>query len=76
MPIATITYDLDDPDDRRAYKLYSMAGEMHSVLCDFDARLRYRIKHNGNEVEANTQQDLRDDLLEMLESYGIDVWSE
>ena len=45
MPQATLTFDLDEPDDARAHHLAIHAGGWHTLAWDMDQELRRFMKY-------------------------------
>lgn len=64
---ATLTFDLDDPDDRLAHKLALHGRDYSVVLFNFDQWLRGKIKHENK----RGYQPVRDELREIMETHGV-----
>jgi hypothetical protein len=65
--LAIIEFDLNDPDDLESYTLCNNASKMHSVLWDFDQKLRSMCKHSDDEAACN----IRELFYEYLNEYNI-----
>jgi hypothetical protein len=67
---ATLTFDLTDPDARRAYHLAIKAEDMAKALSDFDYYLRNQSKHLGKNEQARVLT-VRDMLRDIMSAHGI-----
>jgi hypothetical protein len=76
MPKATITYDLDLPEDHEEFELANNARKYHSILWEFDQYLRDKIKYpatDAHEKYTDAMDEARSELWQILESYNIDL---
>jgi len=65
MPIATLTYDLSDPDDAQAHKVALGGQQMGLDLWELTQHLQ-RLEKNGNDDESWTAEAMRTLVLEYL----------
>jgi len=72
---ATITFDLNDPDDRAKYKLISHVDEITFVLWEIDEYMRRTVKYDETKSEEYKQAycDLREYLRELLTEKGLSI---
>ncbi len=76
MPKATITYDLDLPEDHDEFELANNARNYYSVIWELDQYLRNSIKYASDEMpQANidTFQLVRDELWQLLEEKNLNL---
>jgi hypothetical protein len=69
MATATLTYDLNDPDDRIAHLRAVMSLDLVLMMWKYDQHLRSEYKHGGNE-EAYAY---REKFIQMMNEYNIDL---
>jgi hypothetical protein len=69
MATATLTYDLNDPEDRMAHLRATMSLDLVLMMWEYDQHLRSEYKYNGNE-EAHAY---REKFLEMMSVRNIDL---
>ena len=67
MPTATLTFDLNDPDDAAAHRRAVNATAAYSVLSSMDEWLRVLAKHSAPELWPNVQG-----VREMLHAHMLD----
>ena len=72
---ATITFDLNDPDDRAKHKLITHIDEITFVLWQLDEHLRKIVKYDDTKSEEYKQAycDLREYLREQLTEKGLSI---
>jgi hypothetical protein len=76
MPKATLTYDLDQPEDQQEFDLVNNARKYYSVLWDIDQYMRNQIKYSSDdtpELYRETIQMVRDEFWKLMESHNIDL---
>jgi hypothetical protein len=76
MPKATLTYDLDQPEDLEEFEHANNARKYHSVLWELDQYLRSKVKYpaeDAHEEYTNTMAEVRDELWKIMESFNIDL---
>lgn len=66
---AILEFDLNNEDDLESYNLCNNASKMHSVLWEFDQKLRSMCKHTDNEPSC----EIRELLYEYLNEYNIQL---
>jgi hypothetical protein len=74
MAIATLTFDLTDPDDLIEHKRCIKAIDVCLVIWDMDQYLRTRIKYESDTMtneECGAYETMRDKLREILEERSI-----
>lgn len=72
---ATITFDLNDPDDRAKHKLITHIDEITFVLWEIDEYMRRAVKYDETKSEEYKQAycDLREHLREQLTEKGLSI---
>lgn len=77
MPKATLTYDLDNPDDARAHRLALDGEEWASLVWDFDSEVLRNIDRGKTDCPWATGveavQAIRDKLYDMIRESGLDI---
>jgi hypothetical protein len=70
---ATITFDLNDPEDRAKHKLITHIDEITFVLWEIDEYMRRAVKYDETKSEDYKQavQDMRDMLHHHLEAHSL-----
>jgi hypothetical protein len=66
---AILEFDLDNEDDLNSYNLCNNASKMHSLLWDFDQKLRSMCKYTDNEEACN----IRELFYEYLNKYDVSL---
>ena len=67
MATATLTFDLNDPGDRREHIQCSRAGEMLLVIYDFNIFLREKLKYSEcSDEKMDAYQEVSDKLHELI----------
>jgi len=68
-----LKFDTNDPEDREEFNRCSRASDLCFLLWDFDQHLREQIKYNENltEEQANTYEEIREKLYDMMEEKGL-----
>jgi hypothetical protein len=69
MATATLTYDLNDPNDRMAHYRATISMDMAMVLWEYDQHLRSEYKY-GDKEDA---YDYREKFREFLNERNIDL---
>lgn len=69
MATATLTYDLNDPDDKRAHLRAIMSLDLVLMMWKYDQHLRSEYKHGGNEGAYV----YREKFIEIMNEYNIDL---
>ena len=69
---ATLTFDLTDPDARKAFELATKAQDMVMAMRSFSLYLRDEIKHREKEDRDDTEEVL-DKLLLIMSNMDINV---
>jgi hypothetical protein len=69
MATATLTYDLNDADDRMAHLRATMSLDLVLMLWEYDQHLRSEYKH-GDKPEA---YEYRQKFIEMMNERNIDL---
>lgn len=67
--VATLTFNMEDPDDESAHKLCLKALELALVLSEMDNWLRNEIKY----CDKNDYQAVRDKLCEFMVGHTVDL---
>lgn len=72
---ATITFDLNDPDDRAKHKLITHVDEITFVLWEIDEYMRRKVKYDETKSEEYKQAycELREYLRELLTEKGLSI---
>jgi phosphopantothenate synthetase len=72
---ATITFDLNDPEDRAKHKLITHIDEITLTLWELDDYLRKVIKYDNDKSDDYRQAfcDFREVLREMLTEKGLTI---
>lgn len=72
---ATITFDLNDPDDRAKHKLISHVDEITFVLWQLDEHLRKIVKYDETKSEEykTASYDIREKLHKLLNEYTLTI---
>ena len=72
---ATITFDLNDPEDRAKHKLITHIDEITFVLWEIDEYMRRAVKYDETKSEEYKQAycDLREYLREQLTDKGLSI---
>ena len=72
--IATLNFNLDEPEDREEFKRAQKAFDLAQVISDFgDKSLRRRIKYESDaytEKEIELLEKLREELWELVKEHG------
>ena len=68
---ATLEFNL--PEEQEEYDITMQAGKMHSVLWDFDQKLRGIVKWEKKGYNLNTVENLRDELHELMNDNGLEL---
>jgi len=69
MATATLTYDLNDPEDRMAHYRATISMDMAMVLWEYDQHLRSEYKY----AEKEEAYDYREKFREFLNERNIDL---
>jgi hypothetical protein len=69
MATATLTYDLNDPEDKQAHLRAIMSLDLVLFMWKYDQHLRSEYKHGGNEGAYA----YREKFIEMMNEYNIDL---
>lgn len=73
---ATLTYEFDLPDEQDVMRIQQQAGDMHSVLWNFDQQLRSWCKYGHQFADVDDAlQGARDKLREMINDRGVTLES-
>jgi len=72
---ATITFDLNDSEDRAKHKLITHIDEITFVLWELDEYMRRTVKYDETKSEEYKQAycDLREYLRELLTEKGLSI---
>jgi len=72
---ATITFDLNDSEDRAKHKLITHIDEITFVLWQLDEYMRRAVKYDETKSEEYKQAycDLREYLRELLTEKGLSI---
>ena len=72
---ATITFDLNDPEDRAKHKLITHIDEITLTLWELDDHLRMVVKYDDTKSDDYLQAycDLREYLREQLTEKGLTI---
>lgn len=72
---ATLTFNLDDFDDRREHMIALKGNNMLSVLHELSNHLRYEIRKNdaNTDEEIAVYEKIQAKLLEFLEEENINI---
>ncbi len=74
MAKATLTFDLNDPDDQCKYRCASKATDMWLVLWDLDQWLRRQHKYDAGEIDLEEAGwSVRQKLHQILDDYGVNL---
>ena len=76
MPKATITYDLDLPEDHEEFELANNAGKYYSVLWDLDQYLRNKTKYADEhtpELFTEAMHLVRDEFWKLMNEHNLDL---
>jgi len=69
MATATLTYDLNDPDDKIAHLRAVMSLDLVLMMWKYDQHLRSEYKHGGNEGAYA----YREKFIQMMNEHNIDL---
>ena len=69
--IATMRFDLNEPEDARLFKLMNKAEDLQGMLWEFDQYLRAEVKYSDDPDDADT---IREKLWELLNECKIDIY--
>lgn len=72
--IATLKFDLNDPDEQRDFDMMLKARKAFVVIEEFDNYLRNKIKYADAEMSADqymTFNEIREKLTELRNDYNI-----
>jgi hypothetical protein len=69
MATATLTYDLNDADDRMAYLRATVSLDLVLMMWEYDQYLRSEYKYGGNEGAYEYRQK----FIEMMNKHNIDL---
>jgi hypothetical protein len=73
---ATLKFDLNDPDSKRAHRRCINALNAYLVIYDMQEFLRRKIKYENDDMsdeEYNTYIKVRDKMHKILEDYNINL---
>lgn len=72
---ATITFDLNDPEDRAKHKLITHVDDITHVLWQLDEYLRRIVKYDETKHEEykTASYDIREKLHQLLNEYGLTI---
>lgn len=73
MPTATLTFDLNDPDDKRAHLECLKAPDVIMVVYDFNTFLREKLKYDENltEEQYKVYETVSDKLHEIVNASDL-----
>lgn len=77
MPVATVAFDLSNPDDASAYRYAQDGANLHRVVEDLDQWLRATEKYHDGKDENGVAVDgavCRERLHELLGEYGVKLY--
>jgi hypothetical protein len=69
MATATLTYDLNDPDDKIAHLRAVMSKDLVKMMWKYDQHLRSEYKYGENEIAY----EYREKFIQMMNEYNIDL---
>jgi hypothetical protein len=69
MATATLTYDLNDPEDKRAHLRAIMSLDLVLMMWKYDQHLRSEYKYGDNEGAYV----YREKFIQMMNEYNIDL---
>ena len=69
MATATITYDLNDPDDQKAHLRSIISLDLVLMMRQYDQHLRSEYKYVDNEIAY----EYREKFIQMMNEYNIDL---
>lgn len=71
---AKLIFDLENPDDRVSFNIASKASDMASIIFEFTANCRKRLRQNAENDDVINGIDITfDKFYELLEEYDINV---
>lgn len=71
---ATLTFDLEDPESERKLRTCLDAEKWKCLVEDIYNVLRKRWKYGEDEKEVEVALKMQDELAELLESWGLQLW--
>jgi hypothetical protein len=76
MPKATLTYNLDEPEDLEEFELANNAKKYHTILWELDQYLRGKVKYpaeNAHNEYTDAMDQVRDELWKLLNEHNLDL---
>jgi len=76
MPKATLTYNLDEPEDLEEFELANNARKYSLVLWELDQYLRNFVKYPSDKEDpilTDTMAKVRDELWRLLNEHNLDL---
>lgn len=71
---ATLTFDLNDSDERAEHKRAIQATDAYLVLWDLDQELRQKLKYSELTGEREiAYSEIREKLHDLLSNYGVNL---
>lgn len=74
--IATIEFDLHDPEDKREHQRMLKSMDMHLALWDISQELRSKVKYAPDDMDENARnayEEMREYFYRKLNEYNIDL---
>lgn len=74
--IATIEFDLYDPEDKREHQRMLKSMDMHLALWDISQELRSKVKYAPDDMDENAlnaYEEMREYFYRKLNEYNIDL---
>ena len=68
-----VVIEFNLPEEQEEYDLVHNAGKMHTVLWDFDNKLRDIAKWGHDGYDLDTVERLRDELHELIDDNGLEL---
>ena len=76
MPKATLTYDLDLPEDLEEFELVNNARKYYSVIWDLDQYLRNFVKYPSDHEDSiltDTMAKVRTELWSLMNEHNLNL---
>ena len=76
MPKATLTYDLDQPEDLEEFELANNARKYYSVIWDLDQYLRNFVKYPSDREDpilTDTMDKVRTELWKLMNEHNLNL---